>query len=458
MTDRLVVIGDALLDRDIDGSVDRIAPDAPVPIVDQETEQARPGGAGLAALLAARDGLETSLVTAVGRDEAGETLARLLADEGVELIDLGTSSPTPEKIRIRTGERPLVRVDRGGNGPGTIGEMVDEAHQVIGAAGSILVSDYGRGMTTAADIAGSVLRAAKEKPVVWDPHPRGGQPVPGAQMVTPNLGETSVFAGGPSGGGLKAIQERARALMELWTASGVAVTMGSRGALYIDGGAHPLMVPAPHAQASDPCGAGDRFAVSVTAALAAGLLPSEAVTRAVLESARFVATGGAGAIRFPKPAGSPGNGADSEAAMLASQVKASGGTVVATGGCFDLIHPGHVALLESARSLGDCLIVCLNSDQSVRKLKGPGRPVNKCSDRQAVLNGLSSVDAVEVFHSTTPHDALRRIEPDIWVKGGDYGSSALPEASLVESWGGEVVILPYMRGHSTSGILSRARE
>jgi D-beta-D-heptose 7-phosphate kinase / D-beta-D-heptose 1-phosphate adenosyltransferase len=455
---RLVVIGDALLDRDIDGAVDRIAPDAPVPVVDQECEQARPGGAGLAALLAARDGFATSLITAVGDDEAGRTLVGLLAEEGVEVLDLGISTPTPEKVRIRTDGRPLVRLDRGGNGLGEVGAFSDEARDAVAAAAGILVSDYGRGVAATVDVTDSLLSSASQKPVVWDPHPRGSTPPPGIQMVTPNISEAALFSGEECGDGLKATQDVARSLMRRWSVSGMAVTMGSRGALFVDGGAHPLMVPAPHVHASDPCGAGDRFAVTVTTGLTDGLLPSEAVTRAVMDSARFVATGGAGAIQAGEPYIGPRVRPFSEAAALAEQMRASGGTVVATGGCFDIIHPGHVAFLESARSLGDCLIVCLNSDQSVRELKGPGRPVNECADRIAVLNGLSSVDAVEVFHSTMPHDALRRIEPHIWVKGGDYGSTALPEASLVESWGGEVVILPYMRGHSTTGILNRARR
>jgi rfaE bifunctional protein nucleotidyltransferase chain/domain len=134
-----------------------------------------------------------------------------------------------------------------------------------------------------------------------------------------------------------------------------------------------------------------------------------------------------------------------------------GGTVVATGGCFDVLHAGHVATLRAARALGDCLIVCLNSDASVRRAKGPDRPVNSAADRAAVLSALDCVDAVEIFEEDTPEEILRRLQPDVWVKGGDYTIEELPEASVVTSWGGQTVVLPYLPGRSTTEILARWR-
>jgi rfaE bifunctional protein nucleotidyltransferase chain/domain len=145
----------------------------------------------------------------------------------------------------------------------------------------------------------------------------------------------------------------------------------------------------------------------------------------------------------------------SDAAALAAHVRATGGTVVATGGCFDILHAGHVSMLQAARSIGDCLIVCINSDSSVARLKGPGRPLNCQADRAATLSALDCVDTVEIFDEDTPEDSIRRIRPHVWVKGGDYSAACLPEAALLAGWGGQAVIVPYLAGRSTTGLLER---
>jgi rfaE bifunctional protein nucleotidyltransferase chain/domain len=202
----------------------------------------------------------------------------------------------------------------------------------------------------------------------------------------------------------------------------------------------------------DPCGAGDRFAATATARLAAGALPSEAVRVAVAEASEFVAAGGAAAAFAP--AGRP---AGDDAFGLAERVRAAGGTVVATGGCFDLLHAGHVRMLAAARALGDCLIVCLNSDASVARLKGPDRPLVGQDDRAAVLAGLRCVDGVTVFEEDDPRAVLRRLRPHVWAKGGDYAIADLPEAATLADWGGEAVIVPYVAGRSTTDLIQRAR-
>jgi len=216
--------------------------------------------------------------------------------------------------------------------------------------------------------------------------------------------------------------------------------------------------PAPFRADGDPCGAGDCFAATTVAALADGLLPEEALQRAVAEAAAFVAAGGAGnpglwhAPAVPGPAPDPA----ADAFGLAEAVRARGGTVVATGGCFDLVHAGHVGLLESARRIGDCLIVCLNSDASVTRRKGAGRPLTPAADRARVLAALGSVDAVVVFEEDTPEAVLERLRPDVWVKGGDYSVQELPEAEVLRTWGGQAVVLPYLDGRSTTRLARRA--
>jgi rfaE bifunctional protein nucleotidyltransferase chain/domain len=215
-------------------------------------------------------------------------------------------------------------------------------------------------------------------------------------------------------------------------------------------------VPAQRVDGGDPCGAGDCFAATAAAHLAAGALPSEAVHAAVHAASAFVATGGAAgaAARGFAPAALPG---PEDALALARRIRAGGGTVVATGGCFDLLHAGHVRMLAAARSLGDCLIVCLNSDASVRRLKGADRPLVGEPDRAAVLGALACVDAVAVFGEDDPREVLRSLRPHVWAKGGDYAVCDLPEAATLAEWGGRPVIVPYVAGRSTTRIIEVAR-
>ncbi|MCW2779234.1 MAG: putative phosphoheptose isomerase with phosphosugar-binding domain match, partial [Frankiales bacterium] len=265
----LVVVGDALLDRDLVGTVDRLCPDAPVPVVDEPVQVSRPGGAGLAALLAASDGRDVVLVTALAQDDAGRELAQLLADSGVRVVDLGLDGRTPEKVRVRSDGRSLLRLDRGGT-PGTPGDLTDEAAAALAGASAVLVADYGRGVAR-----GPHLRSALEGlrvPLVWDPHPRGPEPVAGCTLVTPNGGEAKHFAPGHDGAPLTAATARARELAGRWGATAVSVTLSANGALVVVGDSPPSVVPAPVVPCADPCGAGDRFASA-----AAGLLADSGV-------------------------------------------------------------------------------------------------------------------------------------------------------------------------------------
>jgi D-beta-D-heptose 7-phosphate kinase / D-beta-D-heptose 1-phosphate adenosyltransferase len=451
MTGPVVVVGDVLLDRDLAGRSERLAPDAPVPVIDDITETCRPGGAGLAALLAARDSHEVVLITALGDDEAGHELLRLLNAEGVDVRAGPLCGPTPEKVRVRTGGHPVARLDYGAR-PASIGAWEREIASVIAGAAGVLISDYGRGVARHPDVVAAIaaVTGRGSRRTVWDPHPRGGSPTPGVGLVTPNRTE----AGLDAQAGLAAVVTRSRELRNRWQADAVAVTVGERGAVFIDGDDVPLAVPAPAAFHVDPCGAGDRFATAAVAALAGGALPSEAVVAAVARASWFLAEGGVAGL-----GGTPLDRKvvdDPDAAGLAARVRRGGGTVVATGGCFDLIHPGHVRLLQSARKLGDCLIVCLNSDASVARLKGPGRPLQSAADRAAVLLALGCVDAVAVFDEDTPERVLSDLRPHLFAKGADYTMARLPEADVVATWGGQAVVLPYLEGRSTTRIVKEA--
>jgi rfaE bifunctional protein nucleotidyltransferase chain/domain/rfaE bifunctional protein kinase chain/domain len=438
----LAVVGDALLDRDLDGRAERLAPDAPVPVVDGLVPHDRPGGAGLAASVAAAAGHDVTLVCALGRDPAGRRVRALLEERGVTVCDLGLRGATPEKVRVRADGRALVRLDHGGDSR-ECGGLTPEARDAIARAGAVLVSDYGRGVAAEA----TVRAALAGRPVVWDPHPLGPDPVPGCLLVTPNAAEARDAAPG------RDLAAAAGALRERWRAVGVAVTLGERGALLCEGGGTPLAVPAPPVAAGDPCGAGDCFAATAAMQIAAGELPSRAVRAAVAAASAFVAAGGASgwaAGAVPRP---PAR----NALALAAAVRDAGGTVVATGGCFDLLHAGHVSALRAARALGDCLIVCLNSDASVRRLKGADRPLVGERDRAAVLDALACVDAVAVFDEDDPRALLQQLRPHVWAKGGDYAVGDLPEAATLAEWGGLAVVVPYVAGRSTTELIEVAR-
>ena len=470
----LVVVGDALLDRDVTGTATRLCPDAPAPVLDHLTEIRRPGGAALAALLAARDGGRVVLITPIGDDPAS-AIVRALLEPYVTVVPMPLDGPLPDKARFRAGGQTLLRADGPAGRPGPASR---EAAEAIASAGTLLVSDYGRGSAADARIRAALAGRAARVPLVWDPHPRGRDPVPGTRLATPNHAEARAAAGldpapaaPPAGGAmpvagpvLRSAAEAAGRLLGRWTVDGVAVTLGPHGTLLDQGGPAPLIVPARPVQAADTCGAGDRFAAAAAVALSRGALSSEAVVAATGTATDFLAAGGVGSLRFgtgtgtasadpdvSTQAGAPaGAGAAADPVALAGRVHDAGGMVVAAGGCFDVLHAGHVSLLRAARSLGDCLIVCLNSDESVRRLKGEGRPLNPAADRVALLSALHCVDAVLVFDEDTPRAALQRLRPGLWVKGGDYDGQVLPEADLLSTWGGQAVTVPYLAGRSTT--------
>ncbi len=475
---RLVVVGDTLLDVDLQGTAGRLTPDAPVPVLDDLVEQPRPGGAGLAALMASADGHEVVLVTALGDDGAGRQVERLLA--GVHVVRLPFRGPTPVKTRVRAGGQSLLRLDSGtAHGAfGPLGEaLVGELRELLSGATAVVVADYGRGTAGVPELRALLTALPRRVPLVWDPHPRGSAPVPGARLVTPNATEAETFAAalldpvGPAGtdrtGGLALAGRRAAALVGHWRAQAVAVTLGERGALLSYGGAAddlaagsalgsvdaPVVTPAPAVHCIDPCGAGDRFAVTAAASLGAGRVMTEAVQDAVAAAAAYVAAGGPASLG--SDAGPP---APLTAEEVVARVACRGGTVVATGGCFDLLHAGHVATLRAARRLGDCLVVCLNSDASVQRLKGPSRPVVPAADRVKVLEALECVDAVVVFEEDTPVEVIRRLRPDVWAKGGDYAGADVPEAAVLRAWGGQAVVLPYLDGRSTTALVRSAAD
>jgi D-beta-D-heptose 7-phosphate kinase / D-beta-D-heptose 1-phosphate adenosyltransferase len=460
----LCVIGDALLDIDWDGAVDRVCRDAPALVLDTPSERARPGGAALAATLAAASGARVALVTALSGDADGRRLVGLLADAGVDVVDLGLDAPTPVKLRLRSCGQAIARVDKACSplvppGPWTAG-----ADAAVRAADAVVVSDYGRRVAALPEVAGAV--ASSRVRTVWDPHSSGPCPPASIALATPNLAEAHDLAG-RGGAPPERVPELIALAARVTTVLGcpTAVTAGSLGAVVADGRSIPTLVPTTPCH-GDACGAGDRFAVSAALALGAGATMLDAVERAVADARAFVARGDREApeprraATVPAPAGEVialrGLRGSTEAVAAASDVRRSGGVVVAAGGCFDVLHAGHVRLLDQARRMGDHLVVCLNSDRSVRRLKGAGRPLNAVSDRAAILRSLACVDGVVFFDEDTPSRALDAIRPHLFVKGADYQGVDLEEREVLSRWGGQLVLVPLVAGRSTSGLIASA--
>jgi rfaE bifunctional protein nucleotidyltransferase chain/domain len=354
----------------------------------------------------------------------------------------------------------MLRLDRGDGTP-VNRPLPAQAKAALAGAGAICVADYGAGVTALPAVREALGGVASRVPLVWDPHPRGAPPVAGCALVTPNAEEARHFCDQPG-------CDPAEVLLRKWAAHAVCITRGVHGARVHAHGLAACHVGIPEGtpqDAADVCGAGDRFAVAAAVALASGADPVAAVKTAVADAARFVAAGGAAAVSTPVPGGDAGivsaatqleDTTAVDAIALAERLRRAGRTGVATGGCFDLLHTGHVRLLRQARELGDALIVLVNSDESVRALKGDGRPVMRDVDRARVLAALGCVDAVAIFDGPTPERLLDTLRPDIWVKGGDYAADELPESDTVRRHGGTVIILPTVAGYSSSRLIAAA--
>jgi rfaE bifunctional protein nucleotidyltransferase chain/domain len=416
--------------------------------------------------------VDVTLVAPLASDAAGRRLAAMLSSD-LTLVPLPHKGPTRHKTRVLAGGHVVVRLDEGGPGE-PVNPPLDVIRDALRGADVILVSDYGAGTTRHSGIRELLADAAASVPTVWDPHPRGGEPVPGV-IATPNLAEARAAAsrGGLDGSG--DVGSLPGALSGHWRARAVCVTVGADGAHLAVPPGEPERLPTPWPASGDACGAGDRFVSAVVRAIVQGATIRNAAAAAVAEATAWVAAGGVSAqVERPVPPRSDGLSASGSmpvgwspdrsyslgetegAADAVAAVRARGGTVVATGGCFDIVHAGHVACLEAARQMGDALVVLINSDASVSRLKGPRRPVMSAAERARILLALRCVDAVEVFDEDDPRTALDLLRPDIWVKGGDYAGTPIPEAELVEGWGGRVVFVPYLDGHSTTSILRRS--
>jgi len=428
---RIGVIGDTLLDVDLEGEADRLAPDGPVPVVTLRETVRRPGGAGMVAMLLAADGIPVTLATALSDDEHADRLRGMLQQsDRIRLVATRLEGPTPVKTRLRAGGQPVARFDEG-DAFSHVESFGLDALGALAGCDAIVVADYGRGV--AADPQVRRLLEAWQGPLVWDPHPRGPLPVSSATVVTPNASEAASF-GFPVGTSHRAAALAAATLADQWRVSAVAVTLAGAGAVLArPGDGAPHVVPTRPVAVADACGAGDRLAATTAVALAHGRPLPVALEDGVAAASAFVAAGGVASLRERRDEPEP----PADAVALARTVHASGGTIVATGGAFGSIDADDVRWLAAARRLGDRLIVVLAEDD---------RRPHDVQDRRDLLLGLECVDAVVVGAPSTP--LLARLRPDVWVCAGDGPMG--PESDAVTRWGGCVVTVPHPRAPRTA--------
>lgn len=462
---RLLVAGDVMLDRYWHGDTGRISPEAPVPVVRVGSTEDRAGGAANVALGLAALGARALLAAPVGTDEAADVLEAILDRAGIESAwQRSPGAVTTTKLRVISQHQQMIRLDFEDPPDRVQGLGPEQLAPLLQGVQALVLSDYGKGAL--AD-PGPLIRAGRAAgvPVLVDPKRRDLDAYAGATLVTPNRGEFEA-AVGPCRD-TATLVERARELLERCQWEALLVTRGEQGMTLVARDAEALHIPAQAQEVFDVTGAGDTVIAGLAAALAAGERLAEAAALANLAAGVVVGKLGTAtatpaelrsALRRSRPR-STRRGVVDEAALgaLREEARARHEVVVMTNGCFDLLHPGHVAYLEQARALGDRLIVAVNDDASVRRLKGAGRPVNPLAHRMAVLAGLAAVDWVVPFSEDTPARLIEAVSPDVLVKGGDYRVEQIAGHRAVQAAGGEVRVLPFVEGHSTTAIISALR-
>lgn len=462
---QVLVVGDLMLDRYWQGPTSRISPEAPVPIVKVEQHEDRPGGAANVALNVTALGAGVSLVGLVGDDEAGVALEKQLQSARVNCAFSKTDGePTITKLRVISRHQQLIRLDFEESFSSDYGEQVVNATTpLLANVGVLVLSDYGKG--TLSDCQRLVREAkAQNVAVLVDPKGCDFTRYRGATLLTPNLSEFEAIVGV-----CKTEDElvtRGQALVKTLELDALLVTRSEQGMTLIRANKEELHFPARAREVFDVTGAGDTVISTLAAALAAGEDLPNAVALSNIAASIVVGKLGTAAISAPelrrevsKEQGAEKGVVTEEQLLIAlADARAAGESIVFTNGCFDILHAGHVGYLAQARAQGDRLVLAINSDESVSRLKGPGRPINPVERRMAVLSGLEAVDWVLYFDEDTPERLLEQVRPDVLVKGGDYGIDGVVGGEFVRSYGGEVKVLSFLDDCSTTAIVEKIQQ
>ncbi|WP_286236627.1 bifunctional D-glycero-beta-D-manno-heptose-7-phosphate kinase/D-glycero-beta-D-manno-heptose 1-phosphate adenylyltransferase HldE [Neptuniibacter halophilus] len=462
---QVLVVGDLMLDRYWHGPTSRISPEAPVPVVKVEQHEDRPGGAANVALNVTALGAGVSLVGLVGEDEAGRALKEQLSSARVNCVFAHTDQePTITKLRVISRHQQLIRLDFEDKFAADYSARLENSVSPLLDNVSVLVlSDYGKG--TLSDCQ-SLIRQAREKQVAVMVDPKGSDfgRYRGATLLTPNLSEFETIVG-PCATEEELVSKGQQLLADL-ELEALLVTRSEQGMTLIRANQEELHFPARAREVFDVTGAGDTVISTLAAALAAGEDLANAVALSNIAASIVVGKLGTAAISAPelRRAVSQEQGAErgvvteEQLKIALADARAAGEKIVFTNGCFDILHAGHVGYLEQARAQGDRLVLAINSDESVSRLKGPGRPINPVERRMAVLAGLEAVDWVLYFSEDTPERLLEQVRPDVLVKGGDYGIEGVVGGEFVRSYGGEVKVLSFLDNCSTTAIVEKIQQ
>jgi D-beta-D-heptose 7-phosphate kinase/D-beta-D-heptose 1-phosphate adenosyltransferase len=468
-----LVVGDLMLDRYLVGEVERISPEAPVPVVLVKQQYDRVGGAANVAANLARLGIVTRIAGCTGNDPDGRALLDMMKAIGIAspAVLQSQQRPTTTKTRILGGHQQMMRLDQESRAPISEAESAQlldlVLHEVAQRPAVVILSDYAKGVLTRA-VCEEVIRRCRALniKVLVDPKGLDYSKYHGATALTPNKRETADACKADVRDGAALLQAAAQ-LRQSLALDFIAMTRGEEGISLIDA-THTAHVAATARQVFDVSGAGDTVIATLAAGLIAGLPHTEALQLANI--AAGIVVGQVGTVPITREdllhelvvqSSSAQVNKIHDLASLQRQVekwRASGQKIVFTNGCFDLLHAGHVTYLEAARKMGDRLVLGLNTDQSVRALKGPTRPVIHEADRARVLAGLEAVDAVILFGEDTPLELIKAIKPDILVKGSDYTEEQVVGGTEIKTWGGRVALVDVVPGRSTSKIIDKLAQ
>jgi D-beta-D-heptose 7-phosphate kinase/D-beta-D-heptose 1-phosphate adenosyltransferase len=470
---RVLVLGDLMLDRFVYGRADRVSPEAPIPVLAVDRESNMLGGAGNVARNVAALGGQVTLIAVIGDDDAGRDLARRVAETPGITPELVTvpGRVTTLKVRYVAGVQQLLRADRETTVP--VAPEIEHSltlrmQAAIANAEAVILSDYAKGGLGARLIAAAVSAAeAHGIPIVADPKGIDFSRYRGVTVLKPNKGELAAATGLPAGTD-EEIEAAAREALRRSGAAALLVTRSERGLSLVVPGEPSVHLSARAREVFDVSGAGDTALAVLSLALAAKASLADAA--AIANVAAGIVVGKVGtALVYPDDLAAALHSHQLESAEakilplravqdLIARWRARGLRIGFTNGCFDLIHPGHVSLLAQARAACDRLVVGLNSDSSVRGLKGDGRPVNTEMARAVVLASLASVDCVAIFEEETPMRLIEAIRPDLLVKGADYTIERVVGAEFVQSYGGQILLATLKQGHSTTGTIARLTD
>jgi len=470
----VMCVGDVMLDRFVYGSVERISPEAPIPVLCIQRHAVMLGGAGNVAANLEALGCQPRFLSVVGDDEAGSSILRRLVEarlaDGCHMVT-ESGRQTSEKTRFFATNQQLLRTDSETVAPistASRDNLLAAARSLLQDVKALILSDYGKGVLTA-EVTEALIKAAREagRAVIVDPKGSDYRRYRGADLVTPNRRELAQASGLPVGDDQE-IVAAARWLIDTCGIAAVVVTRSEQGMSVVTEGGRVDHLPAEAREVYDVSGAGDTVVATLGAALGAGVPVADAARLANLAAGVVVAKVGTAVARQSElmAALHHQEWAAGEAKVVALEAaidrierwRRQGRRIGFTNGCFDLLHPGHISLLQQARAACDRLVVGLNSDESVRRLKGESRPVQSEVARATVLASLASVDLVVIFAEDTPEALIHALRPDILVKGADYRIDQVVGGAYVQSYGGRVVLADLSAGHSTTATIARMQR